>query len=197
MLLALQLTRICLWVKMRKLFTEALITIQIYQIKSFCHEKIFWINILKKLFLLLFFLDLAKPWSSLVLRKLLCQKLVDPYLYSPFFTFSGNVDLTTPFGGAGINANVGLPASGNNLLTTAVIGLGVSSLVNTVATVVIPFFNTGNKTTARSMRNLFPQTTLESQRQVPTKLSWNKMISKYDLCFPYLLNIVLENEWRK
>merc|ERR1711971_957795 len=54
--------------------------------------------------------------------------------------FGGNVDLTTPFGGAGINANVDLPAPANNLLTTAVIGLGVSSLVNTVATVVIPFF---------------------------------------------------------
>ena len=68
------------------------------------------------------------------------------------------MDLTTPFGGAGINANVGPPASGNNLLTTAVIGLGITSLANTVATVVIPFL-TGNKTTARSMRNLFPQTT--------------------------------------
>merc|ERR1712172_243516 len=56
--------------------------------------------------------------------------------------FGGNVDLTTPFGGAGINANVDLPAPANNLLTTAVIGLGVSSLVNTVATVVIPFFKT-------------------------------------------------------
>merc|ERR1711971_810843 len=54
--------------------------------------------------------------------------------------FGGNVDLTTPFGGAGINANVGLPAPANNLLTTAVIGLGISSLVNTVATVVVPFF---------------------------------------------------------
>merc|ERR1711971_416087 len=56
--------------------------------------------------------------------------------------FGGNVDLTTPFGGAGINANVDLPAPANNLLTTAVIGLGISSLVNTVATVVIPFFKT-------------------------------------------------------
>merc|ERR1712172_379106 len=56
--------------------------------------------------------------------------------------FGGNVDLTTPFGGAGINANVGLPAPANNLLTTAVIGLGISSLVNTVATVVVPFFKT-------------------------------------------------------
>merc|ERR1711971_172240 len=56
--------------------------------------------------------------------------------------FGGNVDLTTPFGGAGINANVNLPAPANNLLTTAVIGLGISSLVNTVATVVIPFFKT-------------------------------------------------------
>ena len=93
-------------------------------------------------------------------------------LIFPLFTFSGNVDLSTPFGGAGINANVGLPESGNNLLTTAVIGLGVLSLVNTVATVVIPMFNgkddttdegTGNKTTsARSMRHLFPQTTLDT-----------------------------------
>ena len=91
-------------------------------------------------------------------------------LIFPLFTFSGNVDLTTPFGGAGINANVGVPESGNNLLTTAVIGLGVLSLVNTVATVVIPYFSpdtdvegTGNKTaTARSMRNLFPQTTLDT-----------------------------------
>merc|ERR1711971_1407986 len=56
--------------------------------------------------------------------------------------FGANVDLTTPLGGAGINAKVGLPAPANNLLTTAVIGLGVSSLVNTVATVVIPFFKT-------------------------------------------------------
>merc|ERR1712088_554097 len=56
--------------------------------------------------------------------------------------FGANVDLTTPLGGAGINANVGLPAPANNLLTTAVIGLGVSSLVNTDATVVIPFFKT-------------------------------------------------------
>jgi hypothetical protein len=55
------------------------------------------------------------------------------------------VDLTTPFGGAGINANVGLPASGNNILTTAVIGLGISSLVITVAAIVIPFFNTAEK----------------------------------------------------
>ena len=94
-------------------------------------------------------------------------------LIFPLFTFSGNVDLNTPFGGAGINANIGVPESGNNLLTTAVIGLGVLSLVNTVATVVIPLFkkedtvvdNTGNKTTnanARSMRNLFPQTTLDT-----------------------------------
>merc|ERR1711971_1295425 len=29
--------------------------------------------------------------------------------------FGGNVDLTTPFGGAGINANVDLPAPANNL----------------------------------------------------------------------------------
>merc|ERR1712088_599201 len=56
--------------------------------------------------------------------------------------FGANVDLTTPLGGAGINANVGLPAPANNLLTTAVIGLGVSSLVNTDATVVISFFKT-------------------------------------------------------
>merc|ERR1711971_98310 len=70
--------------------------------------------------------------------------------------FGGNVDLTTPFGGAGINANVGVPESGNNLLTTAVIGLGVLSLVNTVATVVIPYFSpdtdvegTGNKTATK------------------------------------------------
>ena len=71
------------------------------------------------------------------------------------------MDLTTPFGGAGINANVGVPESGNNLLTTAVIGLGVSSLVNIAATIVIPFL-TGNKTIARSMRNLFPQTTRDT-----------------------------------
>merc|ERR1711956_175718 len=89
--------------------------------------------------------------------------------------FGGNVDLTTPFGGAGINANVGLPSSGNNLLTTAVIGLGVLSLVNTVATVVIPFFKTDKETETgtddtdtdadtdgRSMRNLFPQKTIDT-----------------------------------
>merc|ERR1712008_215592 len=83
--------------------------------------------------------------------------------------FGGNVDLTTPFGGAGINANVGLPSSGNNLLTTAVIGLGVLSLVNTVATVVIPFFKGDKKETdtdadtdGRSMRNLFPQKTIDT-----------------------------------
>ena len=87
------------------------------------------------------------------------------------------MDLNTPFGGAGINANVGLPESGNNLLTTAVIGLGVLSLVNTVATVVVPWLGGDDKkeedkkdddkkdnktTTARSMRNLFPQTTLDT-----------------------------------
>lgn len=92
-------------------------------------------------------------------------------LIFPLFTFSGNVDLTTPFGGAGVNANVGLPAPANNLLTTAVIGLGVLSLINTVATVVTPYFSkkdetvvdTGNKTaTSRSMRNLFQQTTLDT-----------------------------------
>ena len=101
-------------------------------------------------------------------------------LIFPLFTFSGNVDLTTPFGGAGINANVGVPESGNNLLTTAVIGLGVLSLVNTVATVVIPMFKkeeddkkpaTGSgtdtdtdtdKKESRSMRNLFPQKTIDT-----------------------------------
>ena len=80
------------------------------------------------------------------------------------------MDLTAPFGGAGVNANVGLPAPANNLLTTAVIGLGVLSLINTVATVVTPYFSkdetvvdTGNKTaTSRSMRNLFQQTTLDT-----------------------------------
>merc|ERR1712008_425409 len=74
--------------------------------------------------------------------------------------FGGNVDLTTPFGGAGINANVGLPSSGNNLLTTA----------------VIPFFKGDKKETetgtddtdtdadtdGRSMRNLFPQKTIDT-----------------------------------
>merc|ERR1712008_98975 len=72
----------------------------------------------------------------------------------------------------GINANVGLPSSGNNLLTTAVIGLGVLSLVNTVATIVIPFFKGDKKETetgtddtdtdGRSMRNLFPQKTIDT-----------------------------------
>ena len=55
------------------------------------------------------------------------------------------MDLTTPFGGAGIKTNVGPPASGNNLLTTAGIGLAISSLVITVAAIAIPFFNTGEK----------------------------------------------------
>jgi hypothetical protein len=74
------------------------------------------------------------------------------------------VDLSTPFGGAGIKTNVGLPASGNNflttagiknnvglpasgnnLLTTAGIGLGISSLIITIAAFAIPFFNKGEK----------------------------------------------------
>ena len=109
-------------------------------------------------------------------RKLLCQIIFyRSLLLSPLFTFSANVDLTTPLGGAGINANVGLPAPANNLLTTAVIGLGISSLVNTVATVVIPYFNGDDATdddtdtdtdtgtdTGRSMRNLFPQKTIDT-----------------------------------
>jgi hypothetical protein len=119
---------------------------------------------------------------------ILCRSL----LISPLFTFSGNVDLTTPFGGAGINANVGLPAPGNNLLTTAVFGLGALSLLNTVATVVLPFLIKDEPTTPtttaapttkkpdeadsddsddsdsdsddkfRTMRNLFPQKTLDT-----------------------------------
>ena len=151
MLSALQLARISHCVKLRILFTEALITIQIYQIKSFYHEKIFWISVLKKLSLLLFFfLDLAKPGSSLIKksvhRKLLCQIIFYRcLLISPLFTSSGNVDSTTPFGGAGIKTNVGPPASGNNLLTTAGIGLGISSLIITIAAFAIPFFNKGEK----------------------------------------------------
>ena len=66
-------------------------------------------------------------------------------LIFPLFTFSGNVDLSTPFGGAGIKTNVGPPASGNNLLTTAGIGLGISSLIITIAAFAIPFFNKGEK----------------------------------------------------
>ena len=55
------------------------------------------------------------------------------------------MDLTTPFGGSGINANVGPPASGNNLMTTAGIGLAISSLFITIAAIAIPFFNKGEK----------------------------------------------------
>ena len=93
-------------------------------------------------------------------------------LIFPLFTFSGNVDLTTPFGGVGIKANLGgTDAAQTNILTTAVIGLGVLILIDTLATVVTPYFSkkdetvvdTGNKTaTSRSMRNLFQQTTLDT-----------------------------------
>ena len=82
------------------------------------------------------------------------------------------MDLTTPFGGVGINANIGGSVeTQNNILATAVIGLGVVSLINIVATVVTQYFSkkddtvvdtTNKTTTARSMRNLFPQTTLDT-----------------------------------
>merc|ERR1712001_283946 len=55
--------------------------------------------------------------------------------------FGGSVGVQTPFGGLDGNVNLGLPnANDNSLLTNSIIVLGVISLVNTVATVVIPFF---------------------------------------------------------
>merc|ERR1712241_605843 len=55
--------------------------------------------------------------------------------------FGGSVGVQTPFGGIDGNVNLGLPnANDNSLLTNSIIALGVISLVNTVATVVIPFF---------------------------------------------------------
>lgn len=105
---------------------------------------------------------------------ILCRSLL---ILSTLFTCSGNVDLNTPFGGAGINANVGLPESGSSLLTTAVIGLGVLSLINTITQVAIPWI-TGKEDESevttkkpdeadsdgkfRTMRNLFPQKTLDT-----------------------------------
>merc|ERR1712088_534377 len=55
--------------------------------------------------------------------------------------FGGSVGVQTPFGGLDGSVNLGLPnANDNSLLTNSIIVLGVISLVNTVATVVIPFF---------------------------------------------------------
>merc|ERR1712001_256046 len=55
--------------------------------------------------------------------------------------FGGSVGVQTPFGGIDGNVNLGLPnANDNSFLTNSIIALGVISLVNTVATVVIPFF---------------------------------------------------------
>ena len=86
-------------------------------------------------FLLRFSQTVHQSDKKLVWRKLLCQiSLCRSLLISPLFNFSGNVDLTTRFGGAS-------PSSGNNLLTTAVIGLFGLSLVYPVATIVIPWFN--------------------------------------------------------
>ena len=145
MLSALKLTRSCLWSKKKTLYRS----IDYYT--NLSNQKFLsWKNLLNKRFketltTTFFFLDLAKLWSSLIKksvhRKLLCQIIFYRcLLISPLFTSSGIVDLTTPFGGAGIKTNVGPPASGNNLLTTAVIGLGASSLV---ATIGIAFFNSG------------------------------------------------------
>ena len=48
------------------------------------------------------------------------------------------------FGGFNAGANVGLPgaglSSGNDFLTNVLIGVGILTLVNTVATVAVPFF---------------------------------------------------------
>lgn len=47
------------------------------------------------------------------------------------------------FGGINAGANLNLPTygSGNNLLTTLIIGLGVISLMQLIATVAVPFFD--------------------------------------------------------
>merc|ERR1712088_1308205 len=94
--------------------------------------------------------------------------------------FGGSVGVQTPFGGLDGNVNLGLPnANDNSLLTNSIIVLGVISLVNTVATVVIPFFTKpvtvvetptttpaptaeeGTKT-ARSMRSLVSDETMKA-----------------------------------
>ena len=61
---------------------------------------------------------------------------------SHFCSVQGNVGLGD-FGGLNANANLNLPnpvSAGNNLLMMAIIGLGVISLINTIATIAVPFF---------------------------------------------------------
>ena len=65
-----------------------------------------------------------------------------------YFSFRLDASVTTPLGGFGGNANLGFPGQNggqSSLLSTAVIGLGVLSLINTVATVVVPYFTKDEK----------------------------------------------------
>merc|ERR1712088_812762 len=61
--------------------------------------------------------------------------------------FGGNVD--GPFGSASVGGNLQLPGSGGDtgLLTTVLIGVGLLTLVNTIATVVVPMFNGSEEAT--------------------------------------------------
>merc|ERR1712020_75308 len=64
--------------------------------------------------------------------------------------FGGNVDASFgPFGSASVGGNLQLPGSGGDtgLLTTVLIGVGLLTLVNTIATVVVPMFNGSEEAT--------------------------------------------------
>merc|ERR1711944_273381 len=72
--------------------------------------------------------------------------------------FGGNVDASFgPFGSASVGGNLQLPGSGgdSNLLTTVLIGVGLLTLVNTIATVVVPMLNGSDE----------PETPAETQRR--------------------------------
>ena len=53
--------------------------------------------------------------------------------------FSGGVN--TPFGGVSGNIGVGSGLQNNNLLMAVVVGLGVLSLINILATVIVPWLS--------------------------------------------------------
>merc|ERR1711944_72789 len=64
--------------------------------------------------------------------------------------FGGNVDASFgPFGSASVGGNLQLPGSGadSGLLTTVLIGVGLLTLVNTIATVVVPMLTGSEEAT--------------------------------------------------
>merc|ERR1711944_134469 len=64
--------------------------------------------------------------------------------------FGGNVDASFgPFGSASVGGNLQLPGSGGDsgLLTTVLIGVGLLTLVNTIATVVVPMLTGSEEAT--------------------------------------------------